>query len=242
MKTLSFSIAFFVAVLSTHSETKASTPSERMRHVIPQQGTVFINTYFATDSAGNVPPQDSTDPQMPDDTIQVATTASVLRGRPNSIAITAYAHPDTTYLSYASNGDIWILNSGKAQGWARLPFGTLPGKVVRTSPKSDTGHVLGNFYALYKHDEMQVVGWDTIPVAGIARVPVVQLRILTVMKYDKKRMHGRAPSEEYRNATTYWYAPSLGYFTKISFGWDTKYFLNQELKSMASANTTTANP
>jgi hypothetical protein len=231
MKKLSFVvIAVFISAAALTS-VFAGAPQSRVKHTLPRTGTTFINTYYATDSAGHIPPKDSTDPRMPDDTVDVALSGQTLHGRPNTVAITARAHGDTTFLSYATNGDLWILNTGKSHKWERLTFGTQPGKMSHTSAKLDSGHVMGNYYALYKHDELQVIGWDTLRVGGIS-TPTIRLRIVSVMSYDKKRMHGHAPEEEYRNATNYWYAPSLGYFARINFGWDSKYFLNQELKEI----------
>lgn len=231
MKTLSFVLIAIASFAVTFDAASAGSPKPRIKHTLPRPGTTFINTYYATDSLGQIPPRDSTDPRMPDDTVDVAQSGVTVYGRPNSVAITARAHGDTTFLSYAANGDLWILNTGKSHKWERLPFGAAPGKVTRTTSKLDTGHVMGNYYALQKYDELQVVRWDTLRIGGIP-TPAVLLRIVSVMTYDKKRMHGHAPEAEYRNATNYWYAPSLGYFARISFGWDTKYFLNQELKAV----------
>ena len=209
-----------------------TTPSPRVKHTIPARGTVFVNTYYATDSTGAIPPRDSTDPRMPDDTVVVATRPMTFHGKGNCVAITAYAHEDTTFISYASNGDLWILNSGKANKWERLVFGQPIHKIFRTPVHLDTGHVLGSYYAMDRHSELEVLGWDTMSVAGLSALPVVRMRSVDVMAYNKKSMGGHAPDEEYKNATNYWYAPSLGYFARINFGWDTKYFLNQELRAV----------
>lgn len=235
MKTLSF--ALFLLVSS--SAAMASSEPKPVVSLLPKVGTVFVNTYFATDSNGMIPPKDSTDPGMPDDTVDVIASAITIHGRPNSVAITARAHSDSTFLSYAANGDVWIWNTGKSKSWQRLSFGSKAGKLIKTKTELDTGSVLGSYYALNKHDEMQVLGWDTLTLEG-QPVPVQKLQSVTVMVYDKKLMRGhqKPPGDVFTNATNYWYAPSLGYFVKINFGWDAQYFLNQVLKSVSIPRTT----
>ena len=192
--------------------------------MLPKAGSIFINTYYATDSSGAPVLKSVVDPEMPDDTQRVVYSGIRSHGRPNCVELTGPSHNDTNVLSYSKNGDVWQLNTGRGSKWLRFPFSLRPGKRLTTSPKLDTGSLLGKHYEEFDHDETQTLGHDTVSINGKS-FDCIKLRVIHVKVYQ---------GTPYLNAETNWYAPELGYIIRANFGWGGSYFLNQQVKSYSS--------
>jgi hypothetical protein len=92
---------------------------------------------------------------------------------------------------------------------------------LKTSNKADTGTVMGRHYDMVDHDETQVLGHDTVTI-GDKTYDCIKLQIVHYFEYE---------DNQYANAETFWYAPAIGYFPRLSTGWNVSYFLNQQVKS-----------
>jgi hypothetical protein len=156
---------------------------------------------------------------MEDDVQFVIAKGIKKQGRSNCIALWGPLHKDTTYISYAKNGDLWILHPIKNEKavWDHLQFSLPPGKplkipAVREEPVPD--------FVMYHRREIEVLGNDTISVGGKA------YQCIALRNIETRRWH----DTDYTNAFTYWYAPEIGYLVRAGEGWNMKYFLYQQLK------------
>jgi hypothetical protein len=211
-------VALFILlpVLAAAQKSKSSVPI-----ILPKAGTVLINTYYVTDSSGAHVPKDTVDPEMPDDTQRVVYSGIESHGRPHCITLTGPSNEDTNVLSYAKNGDVWQLNTGRGSKWLRFPFGLPSGKRLTSSPKLNKGSVLGKAYEELDHDVTQVVGHDTVTIMG-KPFDCIKLQVLHIKVYK---------GSSFPNVETDWYSPQLGYIVRANFGWGGSYFLNQQVKS-----------
>jgi hypothetical protein len=213
-------VLLFTAGSSPIAKSQTSHEKTLPLFSLPKVGTVFVNTYYATDSSGALVPKSVADPEMGDDTQIVVHAGIRAHGKSNCTATTGPAHQDTNYISYAKNGNVWIINTNHPQKWTYLPFGLKPGKILKTSDVSDTGTVMGRHYDMVDHDETQVLGRDTVTADG-KTYDCIKLQIVHYFEYE---------DNQYANAETFWYAPAIGYFPRISTGWNVRYFLNQQVK------------
>src|SRR5579883_559910 len=230
-----YSLALFSLLLvipvhhsfAQHSRSKAGIiPKAKL----PPQGTMFVNTYYVTDSLGNLVPKKVADPEMPDDTIIVSRSGFKFENRPECIELTAKAHKDTTIVSYARNGDLFMWIKGKDSEWMHLPFGYPIGKKVEQTLHADSGIAFGQYYFMPHSRTLQVVGYDTASFNG--RVyPCIKLELI-----DSREWEGKI----WENATNYWYAPEIGYFIHMNFGWGGPYFLHQYLAAWNPPATTSS--
>jgi hypothetical protein len=198
-----------------------SRPLVGSKAVIPKVGTTFIKTHYLTDSSGALMTKSVDDSELPDDTQIVVRVGARAHGRSECVEITGPQHADTNIYSFAKGGDIYFLNTNHPKSWTRLPFGLTPGKIIKTEPVADTGTTLGHHYDMMAHREMYVVGHDTSSIAG-KNYDCIKLRLVEVKLFE---------GVEYREGATYWYAPELGYFIRLNFGWGGSYFMNEQVKS-----------
>lgn len=188
---------------------------------IPPVGTAFLNDYYVTDSSGHIVPDTvAMSPMVPDEQHVLATGIKAY-GRSNCIVLCGPSHPDTTFISYSKNGDLYILHridTGKVT-WDWLPFSLKPGKVLKTKPARE---VYFKNWVLMHRREIQVVGHDTVSVSGKVYdcIKLVDVQIRSEKGVD------------YKNAFTYWYSPELGYLLRNSFGWNGPYFLYQHVRDI----------
>ena len=215
-------IALIMPVLAMAQKSSKTRPPAS---VFPRVGTVFINTYYVTDSLGALVPDSIAKPGMLDDTQRVVLSGVKSHGKTNCIAMLGLHHTDTNIFSYAKNGDVWLLNTGRGGTWIRLPFGLDPGKPLTSATTLDTGTIMGKHYEQFDHDVTQVLGYDTSSVSGTV-FACIKLQIVHVKVFESK---------PYMNAETYWFAPALGYFVRVNFGWDLQYFLNQQIRKYSES-------
>jgi hypothetical protein len=187
---------------------------------LPKVGTMIVNTYYVTDSSGAIVPKSKVDPKMDDDTLHVVLSGVALFGRSNCIELVAAAHSDTSLISYAKNGDLYMRTVGRDSDWSRLPFGMPRGKIIRKQLPNDTGNVFLKEYNMPHSRTWQVLGNDTVSSSGKI-YHCVKLQIVDIREWQ-----GRI----WKQGMLYWYAPEIGYIARMNFGWDGPYFLNQELK------------
>jgi hypothetical protein len=170
-------------------------------------------------------PDSVADPDVPDDTLIVTRSGFKAFGRDNCVELVGQPQPyrprDTTYNSYAKNGDLYTRKLTRDSAWMALPFGLKPGKVVRESLPPSKGELLGQSYFYTNDRTTQVMGYDTCSFNGKV-YPCVLLQIVDLKVYQ---------GTLYSNASNYWYSPDLGCLLRSNFGWDGPYFLNQQLKT-----------
>ena len=195
---------------------------------LPPKGSLFVNTFFVTDSSGAVVPPSVMPTGMPDDSQYVIQSGIKFNHKSNVIALLGPSHPDTTYISYAKNGDIFLLNTTGSGKWEHLYFGARKGKLIITPTSIQSGHTLGKDYTSHDHNEIKVMGMDTVSVGDVV-VPSIRMVQMVVMAYTQGAGK-HSPEATFVNAYNYWFSPEIGYFTRINFGWNGKYFLNQQLK------------
>ncbi len=192
---------------------------DKTKIVLPKVGTMFVNTYYVTDSTGALVPKSISDPGMGDDTLYIVQSGVRLYGRPNCIVIAAKSHPDTILESYANNGDLYMRGGHDAE-WSSLPFGMAPGKKIVQQLDADSGTLLGKSYHTPHNRTIEVIGHDTASVGGKV-YDCLKLLVDDIRLYDEKN---------WEQGTLFWYSPDLGYFVRLNMGWNGKYFLNQQLK------------
>ena len=181
-------------------------------------GTMFVNTYYLTDSSDALV-KPGADQEIPGDDTQIVVQSGVhLYGHSDCVAVTGPGHPDTNIYSFAKNGDVYLLNTNR-KAWDFFPFGLKPGKVVKTEPMLDTGSAVGHHYEMMDHHELYVEGHEKLGLDGTS----YECTKLVMVKVDVFE------GAEYKNATTYWYSPKIGYFLRAKFGWGGKFFLNQRI-------------
>lgn len=210
------------AVLLPLSAVAQSNHSAKPSFTLPKAGTRFVNSYYVTDSAGHIVPDTTVQSSIEDDTLYVIRSDIRVRGREHCIALSGPAHPDTTWLSFAKNGDVWILRSDRKTPWDRLPFGLPTGHTEKTKPKVDEGHILGRDYTMMYHKESTVLGHDTNYLAGV-KYDCIKMQDVEIRRYQES---------DFKNAITYWFVPALGYYTHVSWGWNGSYFLHQQVKNI----------
>ncbi|SRR5581483_1509853 len=188
--------------------------------VLPKVGTMLVNTYYVTDSSGKVVIPKDANPDMPDDTLIVIRSGFRTLGKSNCIAILAKSRPDTSIISYAKNGDLFLRTLGHDSAWTRLPFGLPIGKTIVDSLPADSGTAFFNGFYMPHTRTWQVLGHDTASVGGKV-YDCLKLQIVDIRNWEE---------QDWLQGTLYWYSPELGYFVRMNFGWDGPYFLNQHLK------------
>ena len=192
----------------------------------PKVGTTFINTYYVTDSSGHLIPKSVADPKMDDDTMRVIRSGIRRFGRANCAEFASVTSQDTTLISYAPNGDLFMWRVGTDSTWGHLPFGMPVGKVLRKKLPNDTATFALQHFDMPHSRTWEVLGTDTVSVSG--RIyKCVRLLVDDIQKYQGKDWH---------QGLYYWYSPELAYFARISFGWDGPYFLNQRIKGYRPAS------
>ena len=194
--------------------------AQKHRTPMPEKGTMFVNTYYVTDSSGNLVPKSVANAGLSDDTLFVIKSNAKFFGRPHCMEYTAKSHPDTTLVSYAANGDIYMRYLRKDSVWHQIPFGMTPHKFVLDSLAPDSGMMLAQYYYMPHQRTTEVLGTDTISVEGKVYNCIV-LQIVDIRQYQDK---------DWYQETMYWYSPDLGYFVRQNEGWNGPYFLNQQLK------------
>ncbi|HEY3875391.1 MAG TPA: hypothetical protein VGM92_07925 [Candidatus Kapabacteria bacterium] len=201
----------------------ASVPGMAQHHAatkfpLPPVGTMLVNVYYVTDSSNRLVPKSTIDPQIPNDTLLVVRSGIKLFGRSNCVVIAAKSHPDTVIMSYAATGDLYM-RGGHDTVWSVMPFGMKPGKQIIEHLHADSGTLLGKPYYAPHNRTTQVVRHDTISVEGKV-YDCIELLVDDIRLYENKN---------WEQGTRYWYAPELGYLVKLNMGWNTSYFLNQQL-------------
>jgi len=187
---------------------------------LPKVGTMIVNTYYVTDSSGTLVPKSKANPKLADDTLRVIRSGASILGRENCAEFADLGGGDTTLISYAKNGDLYLRTLGKDTSWNLLPFGLPPAKVIRMKLDNDTGNLLLHEYDMPHTRTWEVLGSDTASVGGkIYRC--IKLQIVDIRQYQ---------GSDWDQGTLYWYAPEIGYFVRMNFGWNGPYFLNQQLK------------
>ncbi len=192
---------------------------------LPKAGTMFVNTYFVTDSSGALVPKSKVDPEVPDDTLRVIRSDFRVFGRSRCVEIgpattVAGSKNHTTLISYADNGDLYMRVLGQDTEWARLPFGLAPGDIIRKKLPNDSGKMFFKEYNMPHTQTFEVLGTDTASGGG-KLYHCTRLQIVDIRRY-----HGT----DWLQGTLYWYSPEIGYFVRMNFGWDGPYFLNQQIK------------
>lgn len=198
---------------------------------LPRKGTLIVNTFYLTDSLGARVPLSEMDPGMADDSQYVVASGIAAHGKKDVVVLLGPSHPDSTFLAYEKNGDVYLLNTDRGGEWERLAFGLKKGKHLTTPIKRLSGSSLGKKYKSKDHNEVDVLGIEKA-VVGERTVDATHLRMVMVMKYQQDEVDN-SPEATFKNAMNYWFSPALGYFTRISFGWGGKYFLNQQLKRIS---------
>jgi hypothetical protein len=188
--------------------------------VLPSVGTMIVNTYYVTDSSGAIVPKSVVDPEVNDDTLFVVQSGVQRLRRSNCVVIVAKSHPDTTLISYATNGDIFMRVLGKDSIWNRLPFGMAVGKKIVDTLPADSGNIYGRDYNMPHLRTTQVIGSDAVSI-GEKSYLCSKLQIVDIRQYE---------GVDWLDGTLFWYAPEIGYLVRLNTGWNGKYFLNQQLK------------
>lgn len=209
-----FSLLPPFASAQRHHPTLPSTAN------LPKVGTVIINTYYVTDSSGALVPKSKADPKLPDDTLHVIRSGVPLQGRSNCIELSGASNEDTSFISYAKNGDLYMKTLGKDTSWNLIPFGLPPAKTIREKFPNDTGNLLLKEYNMPHSRTWEVLGSDTASSNGKI-YHCIKLQIVDIRKYQ---------GMDWQQGMLYWYAPEIGYFIRMNFGWNGPYFLNQQLK------------
>jgi hypothetical protein len=188
--------------------------------VMPKAGTMVVNTYYATDSSGARVPKSVADPNLPDDTLFFVRSGVKLLGRANCAVLVAKSHPDTTLISYAQNGDVYLRVLGKDTSWNKLPIGMTPGKMTVQTLPNDSGNYFGKDFNMPHKRTFEVLGHDTVSIGGKI-YDCIKLQLVDVLEYEDR---------EWLQGTMYWWSPELGYYARMNMGWNGPYFLNQQLK------------
>jgi hypothetical protein len=141
-------------------------------------------------------------------------------GRNHCVEIAAKSHPDTTLISYAANGDIYMRVYGKDSIWHDIPFGMKPHTFIVDSLPPDSGTMFQRGYFMPHQRTTEVLGPDTIAIGGTTHNCTV-LQIVDIRQYE---------GQDWLQGTMYWYVPDIGYFGRVNEGWSGPYFLNQQLK------------
>jgi hypothetical protein len=212
------------------AQTPKAHSSGPGKYNLPKVGTMIVNTYYATDSAGALVPRSDADPDLYDDTLIVIRSGFSALGRSNCVAFEAQPFGerprDTTLYSYAKNGDIYTRVSGRDSEWQVLPFGLKPGKIIKESFPPTQGTTLGKSFFFTNDRQTQVLGYDTASFNGKV-YPCIELQRVELKVFEDVL---------YSNAYTYWFSPDLGYLIRSNYGWDGPYFLNQGLKVFREKN------
>ncbi len=213
---------YLVLLLLIPGSLFAQQPNRKSNNsiVMPKAGTMIVNTYFVTDSSGASVPTSVVDPGMTDDTLIFVRSGLKLLGRANCAMLVATSHPDTTLISYATNGDVYLRVLGKDTIWNKLPVGMAPGKKTVQILPNDSGSYFGKDFNMPHHRTFEVLGHDTVSVGGKV-YDCIKLQIVDILEYEDKN---------WLQGTTYWWSPELGYYARMNQGWNIKYFLNQQLK------------
>ncbi|MFI5202835.1 MAG: hypothetical protein ACHQNE_10660, partial [Candidatus Kapaibacterium sp.] len=204
----------------------AAHPATIHKANLPKAGTIIIDTYYVTDSSGELVPKSTVDPNVPDDTLRVIRSNFRIFGRSRCVetasATTAAARSknDTTLISYADNGDLYMRVLGRDTAWARLPFGLAPGEIIRKKLPNDSGTMFLKEFDMPHTQTFEVLGTDTASGGGKI-YHCIRLQIVDIRKYQ---------GTDWLQGTLYWYSPEIGYFVRMNFGWDGPYFLNQQIK------------
>ncbi len=199
--------------------TGIAQQKSKSKFPMPEAGTMFVNSYYATDSSGRLVPKDVVDPRIGDDTLYIIRSGVKLFGRSHCFVIAAKSHPDTIYMSYAANGDLYG-RGGHDKVWSVIPFGLKPGKKLVQDLGLDSGSLLGQDYVVPHHRVTEVVRHDTASV-GDNVYDCIELLVDDIRLYN---------NQNWEQGTRYWYSPELGYIVKQNQGWSGSYFLNQQLK------------
>jgi hypothetical protein len=188
--------------------------------VLPKVGTMLVNTYYVTDSSGALVPKSVADPKLDDDTLFVIRSGVQVLGRANCVVLAAKSHPDTTLISYAPNGDLYMRGLNGDSVWSMVPFGMAPGKKTMETLPKDSGFMYGFNYDMPHERTVEVLGHDTASV-GAKVYNCIKLQVVDIRKYQ---------GTDWLQGTLFWYSPELGYIVRLNAGWNGKYFLNQQLK------------
>lgn len=210
--TLTLVLSLFVAGIALGAKTPP------IKHHIPPVGMRFLNTYYTTDSAGHVVHDSITHHGMEDDAQFVIAKGVKRLGRSDCVALWGPVNKDTTYISYAKNGDLWVLHphKGEKAKWDHLQFSLPPKKplhvaAVREEPLPD--------FVMQHRRIIEVLGHDTVTVAGKI------YDCIELCNTEIRRWH----DTDYTNQFFYWYSPEVGYLLKASYGWHMEWFLVQKL-------------
>ena len=187
---------------------------------LPVVGTVIINTYYVTDSSGALVPRSKADPEVNDDTLRVIRSNFRALGRSRCVAFYTIHSKDTTLISYAPHGDLYVRDLAKDSAWHLLPFGLPPGTIMRKKLPNDSGMVMLRNYNMPHTRTYQVTGRDTVSVQG-KTYHCIELLITDIREWQ---------GQNWVQGTRYWLSPELGYFIRSNMGWDGPYFLNQQTK------------
>ncbi|MDP4200006.1 MAG: hypothetical protein Q8922_07400 [Bacteroidota bacterium] len=216
-------ISVFLFVIAGIARSNGNTP----RFEIPAIGTRFFNIYYVKDSSDRlVPDSIAMSPMVPDEQVVVAAGVKA-HGRSNCIVLLGPLHPDTTFISFAKNGDLYVLHhlerDSSMPSWEWLPFSLQPGKVLKTKPVREVYFKNSQRpWTLMHRRELEVLGNDTVSVSGKV-FDCIKLRAVEIRSED---------GIDYKNAFTYWYSPEIGYFLRLSFGWNGPYFMHQQVEQI----------
>jgi hypothetical protein len=188
--------------------------------VMPKVGTMIVNTYYVTDSAGALVPKSVADPNLNDDTLFFTQTGVKLYGRTNCAVLVAKSHPDTTLISYTSKGDVYLRVLGTDSSWNKLPLGMVPGTHTTQILPKDSGTYFGHDYNMPHQRTYEALGHDTVTIQGKV-MDCIKLKIIDEHQYMER---------DWQQGALYWWSPELGYYARMNMGWNGPYFLNQQLK------------
>ena len=210
-------IILLCLVLTATSTAHAAKPP--FKHHIPPIGMRFLNTYYTTDSSGNFVSDSISHHGMEDDVQFVIAHGVKKQGRSDCIALWGPLHKDTTYISYAKNGDLWVLHpiKGDKAKWEHLMFSLPPKKPLHIAPIRE--EPLPDYVMMHR-SIIEVLGNDTVTVGGNV------YNCIVLRNTEIRRWH----DTDYTNTFTYWYSPEIGYLLRVGEGWNLKYFLFQQLK------------
>ncbi len=213
---------YFLLLFLIPGSLGAQQPNHKSKSsiVLPKAGTMIVNTYYVTDSSGALVAKSVADPKLDDDTLFFVESGVKRLGRTNCAVLVGKSHPDTTLISYAANGDVYMRALGKDSEWNKLPLGMAPGKKTTQTFSNDSGTYFGHDFDMPHHRTMEVVGHDTVSIEQKV-FHCIKLQIVDILEYQEK---------DWFQGTWYWWSPELGYFARLNQGWNAKYFLNQQVK------------
>ncbi len=192
-------IAFLAVMVIFGACSNNSTGPTSASH-IPSQGTTYKYRVYTTDTVGNVIVGSERT-----QTARVVTTNLIIFGKSDVVVVDFDQKGEHTYLHYEDNGDVSIAatnTTSTANRWVLLPYAS------RT-----TSTWASNENAGYRN-----IG-DTAWYGGEDRVGLGAMEqdcIAAGYAYTLYENGSLASSSPLRIEEGYWYAPSIGFFPKLS--------------------------